>query len=129
MVLVVVSPVSFIWVLSLFFLVSLARSFSILFTLSKPALDFVDFFYYFLISILFISSLIIIIPFLLLAFGFVLLLILVHGKLGCLFLEKDLCRCELPSQNCFWFVFFFSFKHLKDFVKLYFHFYLSLDIF
>ena len=70
---VVTSPLSllilFIWVLSLFFLVSLARGFQF-YLCEKPAVGFIDLFYCFLISILFISSLIFI-SFLVLTIGFV----------------------------------------------------------
>ena len=62
----------FTWDFSLFFLVSLARGLSILSTLSKnQLLVLLVFFSCFLISILFISSLIFIISFLLLTLGFV----------------------------------------------------------
>ena len=71
---VVISPFSFIilviWVLSLLFLVSLARGLSILFTFSKnQLLVLLIFSIVFLISILLISSLIFIFSFLLLTLG------------------------------------------------------------
>ena len=87
MVSVVISPLSFlilfIWVISLFFLVSLARAFSVLFILLRnKLLVLLIFFLLFFISILFISSLIFIIFFLLLSIGFVCFLILLGGRLG-----------------------------------------------
>ena len=67
----------FICILSLFFLVSLARGLSVLFILSENQLLVLLIFLFFLISVLFISSLIFIISFLLLTLGlFVLFLIL-----------------------------------------------------
>ena len=72
---------------SLFFLVSLARSLSNLFTFLKNKLLVVlIFFSIFLISILSISFLVFIVSFLLLTLGFVVLfLICLDGRLGCLF--------------------------------------------
>ena len=91
---VVISPLSFlilfIWILSVFFLVNLARSLSVLFIFKKKTSRkkrncswFIDLFY-FLISILFISSLIFVISFLLLLLGlfFLLFLIILIIKLG-----------------------------------------------
>ena len=71
----------------------------------KLALGFINFFHcFFLISLLFISSLIFTVSFLQLTLGFACssFLILLGGRLGCLFeifliFEEDLYCCELPS--------------------------------
>lgn len=54
-----------IYLSSLFFLLSLDKNIKILFIFSKKALSFIDLFYFFLVSILFIFILIFIISFLL----------------------------------------------------------------
>ena len=61
----------FIWVLSLFFLLSLARGLSVFFSLSKNQLLVLLIFFYCFFQSLFISSLVFIISFLLLTLGFV----------------------------------------------------------
>ena len=74
-VLVIVSPFSFfilfIWVIYLFFLVSLSRIWSILFTLSKKQLLVLLIFFYCFLNIFYLFPLIFIISFLLLNLGFV----------------------------------------------------------
>ena len=98
----------FVYLGPLFFLVILARGLFILFVLSKkPALDFIDIFYYCLISVLFISSLIFIISFLLMTLGSVYSFfpqVLLDGRIDYLryylFLEKGLYH-EFPSLNYF----------------------------
>ena len=114
---IVISPLSFlalfIWVLSLFFLVSLARGLSTLFTLSKnQLLVLLIFFLIFLKSLFYVFSIlcvsiIFITSFLLLSLGFVCsnFLILLSGRLGYLrffwFLKEGLYHYELPSKNGF----------------------------
>lgn len=83
--------------LSLFFL-SLARGLLHLFIfLKKPVVAFIDLFYCF--WTLFISSLVFIISFFLLTLDFVLFLILLGGKLGCLRLFSCFLRKACISMN------------------------------
>ena len=97
----------FIFVISLFFMMGMARGLSILFILSKNKLLVLLIFFYFLISSLFISSLIFIVFFYSLQVLFVLLfLILLCGRLCCLLrffwtFEKGLYHYEFPLLDHF----------------------------
>ena len=78
---------------------------------SELALGLIDFYFCFLISVLFISSLIFLISFLLLTLGFVcsfFLLILLGVRLFIsdfsYFFEEDLYSYELSSKNCFCYI-------------------------
>ena len=79
----------FIWVFALFFLMSLTKGLSIL-SFQRSSSGFIDlfWFFFFFVSILFISHLIFmifIISFFLLTLGFILFIILLDGRLGYLF--------------------------------------------
>ena len=101
-ILVAVSPLAFfvlfIWLLSLFFLVSLARGLFLFIFSENQILVLLTFF-----KISFISSLIFIISFLLLTLGFVLFLFPLGGILGCLIfsylLRKTYIALNLPLRT------------------------------
>ena len=103
----------FIWVFSLFFLMSVTKGLSIL-SFQRSSSGFIDLFYIFLVSILLISHLIFmifIISFFLLTLGFILFIILLDGRLGYLFkifivswgrpLEVLLLHCIDFGKLCF----------------------------
>ena len=115
---------------SIFFLVSLARSLSILFIFfQKPALSFIDFFLFFKIFILFISSLIFIISFSadFRCYFVLLFLILLSGKLGSLF---EIFLVFWGKLVALWTSLLgLCLLHPIDSVRLYFHCHLSQVIF